>query len=283
MARDWLHRGDCDDGCWTAFVWPPGLAVASSSSRRAQHAQHHAAAPPVLSLTRHARCVAQCVVGAQPQPAARPQHTAPQPADRSQQNAARSTHPTPHPIARHCTNTAAAPHWAAPEKAMPPCHSSQLIQAETVALAGLINPLHASPRSDPLRCRPPAAPAKAATSRIVASPYRRAADAVHCSLLPPLPTAHSPHAAAIRRLPKSSHSAASQIRRRRRRTAPTRPSMDPPGAMAIALPRCTSRITGLWPLASPKPVPEPCQYDTTNLDSIAGCGLWAVGWVLCWC
>jgi hypothetical protein len=56
--------------------------------------------------------------------------------------------------------------------------------------------------------------------------------------------------------------------------------MDPPGAMAIALPRCTSRITGLWPLASPKPVPEPCQYDTTNLDSIAGCGLGAVGWVL---
>jgi hypothetical protein len=51
--------------------------------------------------------------------------------------------------------------------------------------------------------------------------------------------------------------------------------MDPPGAMAIALPRCTSRITGLWPLASPKPVPEPCQYDATNLDSIAGCGLWA--------
>jgi hypothetical protein len=186
MARDWLRLADCDDGWRTAFVWPPGLAVASSSFRRAQH---HAAAPPVLSRTRDARCVAQCVVGAQPQPAARPQHTAPQPADRSQQNAARSTHPTPHPIARHCTNTAAAPHWAAPEKAMPPCHSSQLIQAETVALAGLINPLHASPRSDPLRCRPPAAPAKAAaaaTSRIVVSPYRRAADAVRSPALLPV-------------------------------------------------------------------------------------------------
>jgi hypothetical protein len=134
----------------------------------------------------------------------------PQPAECSTQHAS-------HPIARHCTSTAAAPHWAAPEKAMPPCHSSQLIQAETVALAGLINPLHASPRSDPLRCRPPAAPAKAAaaaaaTSRIVVSPYRRAADAVrspallpvpvtacdcpaYCSLLPPLPSAHSPYAA----------------------------------------------------------------------------------------
>ena len=201
-------------------------AVASSSFRLSTTPQHR------LRSTLTARCTAQSVAGAQPQhtrgsrmqPAARASGSPPIAVAVSLHK-----HRRPAPLGRSRKGHAAVP-------------LSQLIQAETVALAGLINPLHASPRSDPLRCRLLLHRPRRRRRLVVTSSSRVGVSS--CSSCCPLCCL----------LPVIAQRSTLRLSPQKAELSPWRPAYPWMAGRARLirlaarwLPRCTSRITGLWP------------------------------------